>query len=235
MSMLCHFLRFTVCLQKPPFWLVQRKAVWWYRMITRQQYVLVCFAFCSTPARSCSEELFHHSMTLAAKSTTTPLLATSPVNLSGKHPPVTEQEEAAVRKEGALLVADAGRDEKRGRQKLTSPKHVTALSPSHFLPVPTATATTATATTGTGRRKGRARSESEDPQGGTSWLDSSQPATWAPSSNYTTFYEFSSRWSRTTQSNFKNQWICYSNDLYSISACDPDLRLQCISMDDITS
>ncbi|XP_027136685.1 LIM and calponin homology domains-containing protein 1 isoform X3 [Larimichthys crocea] len=133
----------------------------------------------STPARSCSEELFHHSMTLAAKSTTTPLLATSPVNLSGKHPPVTEQEEAAVRKEGALLVADAERDEKRGRQKLTSPKHVTALSPSHFLPVPTATATTATATTGTGRRKGRARSESEDPQGGTSWLDSSQPATFS--------------------------------------------------------
>ncbi|TKS72054.1 LIM and calponin -like proteiny domains-containing protein 1 [Collichthys lucidus] len=133
----------------------------------------------STPARSCSEELFHHSMTLAVKSTTTPLLATSPVNLSGKHSPVTQQEEAAVRKEGALLVADAGRDEKRGRQKLTSPKHVTALSPSHFLPVPTATATTTTATTGTGRRKGRARSESEDPQGGTSWLDSSQPATFS--------------------------------------------------------
>lgn len=148
-------------------------------MITRQQYVLVCFAFRSTPARSCSEELFHHSTTLAANATATPLVATSPVITSGKHPPVTEQEEAAVRKgvAGAPLVADAERDEKRAGQTLTSPKHGTAQSPSPFLPVPAAMATTTTATTDTGRRKGRALSESDDPQGGTSWLDNNPPAT----------------------------------------------------------
>lgn len=148
-------------------------------MITRQQYVLVCFAFCSTPARSCSEELFHHSTTLAANATATPSVATSPVITSGKHPPVTEQAEAAVRKvvAGALLVAEAEGDEKRGRQTLASPKHIAALSPSHFLPVPAAVATTTTVTADTGQRKGRARSESEDPRGGTSWLDSNLPAT----------------------------------------------------------
>lgn len=192
-TMLCYFLRFMS--SKPPFWLLQRNAVWWYRMITRRQYVLVCFAFCSTPARSCSEELFHHSTTLAANAAL--LVATSPVATSGKHPPVTEREEEAVRKggDGAPLVADAERDQ---TLSLTSPKHVTIPSPSHFLPVPATVATTPAATTDTGRRKGRARSESEDPHGGASWLDSSLPATWAPSSNYTTCYEFPPCWSRTT-------------------------------------
>lgn len=146
-------------------------------MITRQQYVLVCFAFCSTPARSCSEELFHHSTTLAANATATPLVATSPVIAPGKHPPVTEQQQeeaAAVRKAvaGAPLVADAERDEKRAHQTLTSPEHVTTQSPSSIPPVPPAMATATTATTDTGRRKGRALSESDDAQGGTSWLDS---------------------------------------------------------------
>ncbi|XP_070769044.1 LIM and calponin homology domains-containing protein 1-like [Enoplosus armatus] len=133
----------------------------------------------STPARSCSEELFHHSTTLAANDTATPSVATSPVITSGKHPPVTELEEAAVRKgvAGAPLVAAAERDEKRARE--TSTKHVTTQSPSHFLPVPAAMATATTATTDTGRRKGRARSESEDPQGGTSWLDSNLPSTFS--------------------------------------------------------
>ncbi|XP_041799527.1 LIM and calponin homology domains-containing protein 1-like isoform X2 [Chelmon rostratus] len=137
----------------------------------------------STPARSCSEELFHHSTTLAANATATPSVALSPVITSGKHPPLTEQEEAAVRKgvTGALLVAEAEGDEKRGRQALASPKHITTLSPSHFLPVPAAVATTTTASADTGQRKGRARSESEDPQGGTSWLDSSLPATFSRS------------------------------------------------------
>uniref|UniRef100_A0A671W6Z2 LIM and calponin homology domains 1 n=1 Tax=Sparus aurata TaxID=8175 RepID=A0A671W6Z2_SPAAU len=128
----------------------------------------------STPARSCSEELFHHSTTLAANAAL--LVATSPVATSGKHPPVTEREEEAVRKggDGAPLVADAERDQ---TLSLTSPKHVTIPSPSHFLPVPATVATTPAATTDTGRRKGRARSESEDPHGGASWLDSSLPAT----------------------------------------------------------
>ncbi|XP_038555047.1 LIM and calponin homology domains-containing protein 1-like isoform X3 [Micropterus salmoides] len=130
----------------------------------------------STPARSCSEELFHGSTTLAANAMASPLVATSHVISSGKHPPVAEQEETTVRKGvgGALLVTDAERDEKRTRQ--TSPKHVTTHSPSHFLPASTAMATATTAKTDTGRRKGRARSESEDPQGGTSWLDSNLPS-----------------------------------------------------------
>uniref|UniRef100_A0A671WCS6 LIM and calponin homology domains 1 n=1 Tax=Sparus aurata TaxID=8175 RepID=A0A671WCS6_SPAAU len=130
----------------------------------------------STPARSCSEELFHHSTTLAANAAL--LVATSPVATSGKHPPVTEREEEAVRKggDGAPLVADAERDQ---TLSLTSPKHVTIPSPSHFLPVPATVATTPAATTDTGRRKGRARSESEDPHGGASWLDSSLPATFS--------------------------------------------------------
>ncbi|XP_076594696.1 LIM and calponin homology domains-containing protein 1-like isoform X8 [Chaetodon auriga] len=133
----------------------------------------------STPARSCSEELFHHSTTLAANATATPLVATSPVITSGKHPPVTELEETAVRKvvTSALLVAEAERDAKQGRQTLASPKHITTVSPSHVFPVPTTLATTTTATADTGQRKGRARSDSEDPQGGTSWLDSIPPAT----------------------------------------------------------
>ncbi|XP_076594694.1 LIM and calponin homology domains-containing protein 1-like isoform X6 [Chaetodon auriga] len=135
----------------------------------------------STPARSCSEELFHHSTTLAANATATPLVATSPVITSGKHPPVTELEETAVRKvvTSALLVAEAERDAKQGRQTLASPKHITTVSPSHVFPVPTTLATTTTATADTGQRKGRARSDSEDPQGGTSWLDSIPPATFS--------------------------------------------------------
>ncbi|KAM9357173.1 LIM and calponin homology domains-containing protein 1-like [Symphorus nematophorus] len=134
----------------------------------------------STPARSCSEELFHQSTTLAAN-TAAPSVATSPVITSGKHPPVAEQqqEEAAVRKgvAGTLSAADAERDGKPGLQTLTSPKHVATPSTSHSLPVPAAVATTTTASTDTGRRKGRARSESEDPQG--SWLDSGLPATFS--------------------------------------------------------
>lgn len=57
-----------------------------------------------------------------------------------------------------------------------STEHITTLSPPDFHSAP---ADTATATTDAGRRKGRAQSESEseDPQEGTSWLDSSLPAT----------------------------------------------------------
>lgn len=201
----CYAIFLDLCLHKLPLWLLQRNAVWWHRMITRQQKFLVCFASYSTPARSSSEELFHHSTTLAAKALASHLVATSDIITSSKHPPVTEPEEASVRTgvTGAPLVADAERDEKQGCQTLTSTKHVTTASPSHFLPVPTAMATTTTATADTGRRKGRARSESEDPQGGTSWLDSNLPATWATSSNYTTFHEFPPRWTRTTQFQFR--------------------------------
>nr|XP_033489076.1 LIM and calponin homology domains-containing protein 1-like isoform X2 [Epinephelus lanceolatus] len=124
----------------------------------------------STPARSCSEDFFHHSTTLAANAAATPVDAASPVITSGQHPPVTEQKGAA-----AVPSVDA---EKAGQTPARpSPKHITAPSPPHFLPLPAATATVTTATTDTGRRKGRALSESDDSQGGSSWMDSSLPAT----------------------------------------------------------
>lgn len=171
---------------------------WWPGSST----FLVCFAFFSTPARSCSEELFHDSSTLATKALATPSAATSDIITSGRHPTMTEQEEASVRTgvPGAPLVAEAARDETQGCQTLTSTKHIAAQSPSHFLPVPTAAATTAT---DTGRRKGRARSECDGPQAETSWLDSNLPATWATASNYTTFHEFPPRSARTRSFHFR--------------------------------
>lgn len=195
----CYAIFSDLWLHKPPLWLLQRNAVWWYRMITRQQNLLVCFASYSTPARSSSEELFHHSTVLATKALTSHLTATSDNTTCGKHPPLTEQEEASVRRgvTGSPLVVDAERDEKQARQTLASTKHITTLSPSHFLPVPDGFSATTTRTD-TGRRKGRAQSESEDPQGGTSWLDSNLPATWATSNNYTTFHECLPHWKRTT-------------------------------------
>ncbi|XP_034055300.1 LIM and calponin homology domains-containing protein 1-like isoform X5 [Gymnodraco acuticeps] len=118
----------------------------------------------STPARSCSEEFFHHSTIPAAKSA-----AVSPV-ASGKHPPVSEPEEAAVRKgaAGVPLAADA---EKQVGQTLTSPN---TTNPPHFLPVPAAMVTT-----DTGRRKGRALSESGDPKEGSTLSESGLPATFS--------------------------------------------------------
>ncbi|XP_068450198.1 LIM and calponin homology domains-containing protein 1-like isoform X2 [Clinocottus analis] len=133
----------------------------------------------STPARSCSEELFHHSTSRAAA----PAVAASPAISSVKHPPVTEQraEEEAERKRAAGVpsLTDAERDETRSCQTLTSPKHVSVQSPSNFLPVPAALATATTATSDAGRRTGRALSESGDPQRGSSWSDSSLPATFS--------------------------------------------------------
>lgn len=96
--------------------------------------------------------------------------ATSPVISSGQHPPVMEQKGAA-----AVPSVDA---EKAGQTPARpSPKHITAPSPPHFLPLPAAAVTVTTATTDTGRRKGRALSESDDSQGGSSWMDSNLPAT----------------------------------------------------------
>ncbi|XP_026213067.1 LIM and calponin homology domains-containing protein 1 isoform X2 [Anabas testudineus] len=133
----------------------------------------------STPARSCSEELFHHTTTLAANATTVSVVATSLVNASRKHPPTADHEEAEARKgvTGTLSVADAEKDEKWVRRTLTSPKHVTTTSPSHFHPAPAAMATTSMDATNTSKREGRAISENDDTQGGTSWLDASLPAT----------------------------------------------------------
>uniref|UniRef100_UPI0037E828B4 LIM and calponin homology domains-containing protein 1-like isoform X2 n=1 Tax=Semicossyphus pulcher TaxID=241346 RepID=UPI0037E828B4 len=111
----------------------------------------------STPARSCSEELFHQMTTLPANA-----MAANTAITSGKHPPVKGDI-------AALSSADVE------QQATTSPKNITTSSPSHFLPVPAAMATATTATTDAGRRKGRALSESDDPQG--SWVDSDLPAT----------------------------------------------------------
>ncbi|KAM6999747.1 LIM and calponin homology domains-containing protein 1-like isoform 2-T2 [Tautogolabrus adspersus] len=109
----------------------------------------------STPARSCSEELFNQSTTLAGN-------AASPVTATGKQPPVKEDI-------AALSSADVE------PQMLTSLKNITTSSLSNFLPVPAAMATDSTATTDAGRRKGRALSESDNRQG--SWVDSDLPAT----------------------------------------------------------
>nr|XP_033948542.1 LIM and calponin homology domains-containing protein 1-like isoform X7 [Pseudochaenichthys georgianus] len=118
----------------------------------------------STPARSCSEEFFHHSTTPVAKSA-----AVSPV-ASGKHPPVSEPEEAAVGT-GAAGVPLAEDAEKQVGQTLTSPN---TTNPPHFLPVPAAMVTT-----DTGRRKGRALSESGDPKEGSTLSESGLPATFS--------------------------------------------------------
>lgn len=214
-------------LHRPPLWLLQRNAVWWCRMITRQQNLLVCFASYSTPARSSSEELFHHPTVLATKALTSHLIATSDNVTCGKPPPLTEQEEASVRRgvTGSPLVVDAERDETQARQTPASTKHITALSPSRFLPVPDGVSTT-TARTDTGRRKGRAQSESEDPQGGTSWLDSSLPATWATSNNYTTFHECLPRWKRTTHFQFRVKWSFSARPFHHVTStsCMDDLH-----------
>ncbi|XP_050928502.1 LIM and calponin homology domains-containing protein 1 isoform X3 [Lates calcarifer] len=135
----------------------------------------------STPARSCSEELFHHSTALAGNVAAAPVVATGPVNTSGKHPPATDREDARTKKgvAGTQLVTDAEQGQKRASRTLTSSKHITTASPSHFLPLPAATATATKEKNDTGRRKARALSESDDPQGGTSWLDSNPPATFS--------------------------------------------------------
>ncbi|CAI5653054.1 unnamed protein product [Oreochromis niloticus] len=132
----------------------------------------------STPARSCSEEFFHHSSTLAANATAASVFRTSPINTAGKHSPVTHQEDVAMRKgvAGSLVAADAKGDDKQTCQMPTSPKCIVALSPSSFLPVPTAMATASTETTDTCRQKGKPQTERDDPHEGTSWVDSSLPA-----------------------------------------------------------
>lgn len=146
-------------------------------MLCGQQYLLVCFAFCSIPARSCSEELFHHTTTLSASGAAACAVATSPVNTTEKNLPTAEQKEAGVRKglTGASLDANA-EDENWARRTLTSPKPITAASPS-LLTAPAATAAASGGTSDAGRRKGRARSESDNTQRGISWSDSTLPAT----------------------------------------------------------
>ncbi|XP_029367604.1 LIM and calponin homology domains-containing protein 1-like isoform X3 [Echeneis naucrates] len=135
----------------------------------------------STPARSCSEELFHHSSPLAGNALATSAAAAAPFVTSGKPLSSPQREEAGGRKAvaGTQSAAEVEQDERQARRALTSPKRIANPCPSHFLPVPSAMPITSKETSNTGRRKGRALSESDDPQGGTSWLDSSLPATFS--------------------------------------------------------
>nr|XP_043895994.1 LIM and calponin homology domains-containing protein 1-like isoform X3 [Solea senegalensis] len=125
----------------------------------------------SSPARSCSEELFR-------RSPTTPSGNGNAMAASGGTP---EREEFRVRMvvAGTPPVADVDQVEKQVCRLLTSPKRIATLSPSHLLSVPAAMATTSKETASTGKRRGRALSESDDPQGGTSWLDNDLPATFS--------------------------------------------------------
>ncbi|KAM9375983.1 LIM and calponin homology domains-containing protein 1-like isoform 2-T2 [Pholidichthys leucotaenia] len=119
----------------------------------------------STPARSCSEELFHHLTTLAASA-----LATGPADAAARRPPVTDQEDAGVRKGVAASPAAAEGEDKGPCRVSTSPKHVTTPGPCDFLAV---SAVMASASTETTRRRGRSLSEKDDPHG----LDPDPPAT----------------------------------------------------------
>ncbi|KAM4554919.1 LIM and calponin homology domains-containing protein 1-like isoform 2-T2 [Odontesthes bonariensis] len=104
----------------------------------------------SIPARSCSEELFHHSVALAANT-----------NAAGKHRTATE--------------AGAQGDDEQPCRMLPSPKPT--LSPSDFLPVTSAMATSCTETTDTGRQKGQELRERNDLKEDKPGLDSGLPAT----------------------------------------------------------
>ncbi|XP_060935980.1 LIM and calponin homology domains-containing protein 1-like [Limanda limanda] len=121
----------------------------------------------STPARSCSEELFHRSTAPAGNAVAASVVKTTG---PGKHSPAADREEAGGSKglAGTPLVAEAC-------QTLTSPKRTA--SPSHLLPVTAAMATTSKEIANTGRRKGRTLSESDDPQG--SWFHGNLPATFS--------------------------------------------------------
>ncbi|XP_056898973.1 LIM and calponin homology domains-containing protein 1 isoform X4 [Takifugu flavidus] len=117
---------------------------------------------CSTPTRSCSEELFQHSTPLAAKDS-----ASQDVITPEKNAPALQQEAGSVGTAviGAKLVT--GQEE-----SLTSPQCTSTPSPSHFLPGSTGLATTAKS-----RQQGQAWSENEDPRGGASWTECSLRAT----------------------------------------------------------
>ncbi|XP_047440641.1 LIM and calponin homology domains-containing protein 1-like isoform X3 [Mugil cephalus] len=119
----------------------------------------------STPSRSCSEELFHHSTTLAVNAAAASAVATSPVNAAGKHSPLTNLEDEGARRRAAgspAVVADAEGDDKPVCRVPTSPKYAAAPSPSGFFPAPTSAGTARTLS---------------DREEGTAWVDSRHPAT----------------------------------------------------------
>uniref|UniRef100_A0A8C7USZ3 LIM and calponin homology domains 1 n=1 Tax=Oncorhynchus mykiss TaxID=8022 RepID=A0A8C7USZ3_ONCMY len=104
----------------------------------------------STPARSCSEELYRLS-SLTTSPMTTSIVVTSPPSAGAspettrKFPPMMDREEAGPKKVGLAisLATDTGRNNDMwARHALTSPKHSSTTGPSQFLPVPAARATT---------------------------------------------------------------------------------------------
>ncbi|XP_036826263.1 LIM and calponin homology domains-containing protein 1 isoform X7 [Oncorhynchus mykiss] len=106
--------------------------------------------FSSTPARSCSEELYRLS-SLTTSPMTTSIVVTSPPSAGAspettrKFPPMMDREEAGPKKVGLAisLATDTGRNNDMwARHALTSPKHSSTTGPSQFLPVPAARATT---------------------------------------------------------------------------------------------
>uniref|UniRef100_A0A673WE36 LIM and calponin homology domains 1 n=1 Tax=Salmo trutta TaxID=8032 RepID=A0A673WE36_SALTR len=106
----------------------------------------------SSPARSCSEELYRLS-SLTTSPMTTSIVVTSPHSAGASPettrkfppPPMMDREEAGPKKVGLAisLATDTGRyNDMWARPALTSPKHSSTTGPSHFLPVPAARATT---------------------------------------------------------------------------------------------
>ncbi|KAM9412649.1 LIM and calponin homology domains-containing protein 1-like isoform 3-T3 [Salvelinus alpinus] len=108
--------------------------------------------FSSSPARSCSEELYRLS-SLTTSPMTTSIVVTSPSSAGASPettrkfppPPMMDREEAGPKKMGLAisLATDTGRyNDMWARHTLTSPKHSSTTGPSQFLPVPAARATT---------------------------------------------------------------------------------------------
>nr|XP_029515942.1 LIM and calponin homology domains-containing protein 1-like isoform X10 [Oncorhynchus nerka] len=106
----------------------------------------------STPARSCSEELYRLS-SLTTSPMTTSIIVTSPPSAGASpettrkfpSPPLMDREEAGPKKVGLAisLATDTGRNNDMwARHALTSPKHSSTTGPSQFLPVPAARLTT---------------------------------------------------------------------------------------------
>ncbi|XP_064830149.1 LIM and calponin homology domains-containing protein 1-like isoform X1 [Oncorhynchus masou masou] len=106
----------------------------------------------STPAHSCSEELYRLS-SLTTSPMTTSIVVTSPPSAGANPettrkfppPPMMDREEAGPKKAGLAisLATDTGRNNDMwARHALTSPKHSSTTVPSQFLPVPAARLTT---------------------------------------------------------------------------------------------
>ncbi|XP_029582476.1 LIM and calponin homology domains-containing protein 1 isoform X2 [Salmo trutta] len=141
----------------------------------------------SSPARSCSEELYRPS-SLTTSPMTTAIIVTSPLSprasldTTRKFPPMIYRKEAGQKKVGLSisLATDTGRnDDVWARRALTSPKHGGTTGPNQFLPVPSAGATTTLTITCQGRmgksevegRKGDKPAVGKCP----SWLDDDPP------------------------------------------------------------